>query len=280
MPKKKTAAAKPTTHNLKPLLLPRVCPKGHPVGSTKNGKECTPVDCAVGKLSTEEEAKARKVRTMIRDHSKYAVLREQTAIQKRIEKREAKGLSTDHLQSQMAVPALHETDLVSVPVARAENHALALDTNPQPPTPTLLPIGSDLSTAEAAKSDEVARLSGLAGNHAARMAFVGGLPKRGATEKEVAEWAEKKKVELLPFAMSDVEIALKFGTNEERAAARKEVLQMNGFGARESNPAQNAAIVVNLNGVQLPFMPKRLTDAQVVNAEIQGATSDTTQDSK
>lgn len=100
------------------------------------------------------------------------------------------------------------------------------------------------------------------------MAFVGGLPKRGATDKEIADWAERKKSELLPLAMTDVEIALKFGTNDERAQARKEVLQMNGFGARESNPAQNAAIVVNLNGVQLPFMPKRLTDAQVVNADL------------
>ncbi len=267
MPKKKIAAGPKTTHGLKPLVLPRVCPKGHPVGSKHNSKECSPVECAVGPLTSKEQRIASTIKNKVRDHAKLAVLAEQSRRDAKYEKLKSQGKHTHKLpEVQMAVPNMEEAAALVQTQSRLENVTLALDPTPQPPSPILLPTGSDLSVAEAAKNDEVQKLSALAGNHAARMAFVGGLPKRGATEKEISDWAEKKKSELLPLAMTDVEIALKFGTNEERAQARKEVLQMNGFGNRESNPAQNAAIVLNLNGVQLPFMPKRLEAAQVTNA--------------
>lgn len=269
MRKKKIAEGPTTTHGVKPLVVPRVCPKGHRVGSKHNSKECSPVECAVGPLTKPEQKQANRIKQMMRDHAGLVVLAEQSKRDRKYEKLQSQGKSTKNLpEVTMAVPSMAEVTPIVEDLSRAAAQPLSLDPSPLPPTPLLLPIGSNLSAAEAAKTDEVEKLSALAGNHAARMAFVGGLPKRGATDKEIADWAERKKSELLPLAMTDVEIALKFGTNDERAQARKEVLQMNGFGARESNPAQNAAIVVNLNGVQLPFMPKRLTDAQVVNADL------------
>jgi hypothetical protein len=68
--------------------------------------------------------------------------------------------------------------------------------------------------------------------------------KGGAAEK----WADDKLVELLPLAVSVYEERLRFGNDEQRFKAAKEVAAATGRGPREAGGRIGALIVIQANG--------------------------------
>jgi hypothetical protein len=89
---------------------------------------------------------------------------------------------------------------------------------------------------------------------------------QGLTGKAAEDWADKKAVELLPFAMAELEYQLSFGDNKQRAEAAKEVREMTGRGKRDGSGGGGPTIIlVGSSDGQNPFLkrvdvPKQLTD--------------------
>jgi hypothetical protein len=88
-------------------------------------------------------------------------------------------------------------------------------------------------------------------------------------EGEAAEkWADKKIVELLPLAVSELEYQLKYGSDEQRERATAKVLDANGRGKAEKAVGANQQIIINFPGGQaaLPWAqrvdPKKVGDGQ------------------
>ena len=87
--------------------------------------------------------------------------------------------------------------------------------------------------------------------------------KGGAAEK----WADDKLVELLPLAISVYEERLRFGNDEQRFKAAKEVAAATGRGPREAGGRVGALIIIQTNGEQatVPRYLRKPKPADVVD---------------
>lgn len=91
------------------------------------------------------------------------------------------------------------------------------------------------------------------------------VPKIEGAEAE--EWAENKKVALLPAAIAEIEYQLKYsGSDKARIEAARDVLDMNGMRKRDAPVAGGAVIFFNPGeGFKLPWKKQDVIDAKVVD---------------
>lgn len=90
---------------------------------------------------------------------------------------------------------------------------------------------------------------------------------------DAEEWVEKKKVSLLPKALSEVEFQLDYGDNKERSEAARDVLRMNGMLNRDAPTGVAPTVIIQMaNGQTLPWLTRKeeKTDAKVIEAATSG----------
>lgn len=119
---------------------------------------------------------------------------------------------------------------------------------------------------ELAKASESRRISNAAGRFAARMGFLS-VPEF-KDPKEAEEWSDRKLVELLPLAVAEKEMQLKYGDDKQRDKAADDILAANGRGKRDVGGNSGPAIVILAPGGQLKApWSQRVIDAEVVSDE-------------
>lgn len=95
------------------------------------------------------------------------------------------------------------------------------------------------------------------------------LPIPSVQGAEAEEYVEKKKVELLPRAMQEVEFQLRYGDDKQRVEAARDVLRMNGMLNRDAPTGVAPTIIINMKdgNASFPWLKrKENSDAQVVAA--------------
>lgn len=117
----------------------------------------------------------------------------------------------------------------------------------QPKEPSAgLPLAEQME----GRSTEAGRLAVLAGKHAARRGL---LPVPDLKGGDAEEYAQKKLVEMLPAAVTELEHQLTYGDDKQRVEAARDVLDANGMRRREQAGNMVPPIVLNFTGV-LPWM--------------------------
>lgn len=86
---------------------------------------------------------------------------------------------------------------------------------------------------------------------------------KGLTGAAAEAWSDKRLAELLPIAVSVYEERLRFGNDEQRFKAAKEIAAANGRGPREAGGRVGALIIIQANGEQATT-PRYLRKPSVV----------------
>lgn len=107
--------------------------------------------------------------------------------------------------------------------------------------------------------------SGL-GSYAVRQAFL--KTPKGMSNEEAEVWAQSKSLELLPTALGEVEFRLKFGDDDQRYEAAKDVLDMNGMRKRDAINSGGNTIILNLGAGGTPWAKKVVSQAIDGQAEV------------
>lgn len=123
------------------------------------------------------------------------------------------------------------------------------------------------------RATEAGKLALMAGKHAARRGL---LPVPDLKGGEAEEYAQRKLVDLLPQAVTELEQQLTYGDDKQRIEAARDVLDANGMRRREQVGNMVPPIVLNFTGV-LPWMQvpgvspetakKVKANAQIVDGE-------------
>lgn len=123
------------------------------------------------------------------------------------------------------------------------------------------------------RAQEAGRLAMLAGKSAARRGL---LPVPDLKGGDAEEYAQKRLVEMLPAAVTELEHQLTYGDDKQRIDAARDVLDANGMRRREQAGNMVPPIVLNFTGV-LPWMQvpgvspetakKVKANAQIVDGE-------------
>lgn len=96
----------------------------------------------------------------------------------------------------------------------------------------------------------------------ARLAILGDIPQEAY--KDPVEWAEKHVEKQAPHAAKEMEWALKFGSDERRYTAARDLLAMKGLTTKpKETGAIQQAMVVNFNG---PVTPSGMPILPFMNA--------------
>ncbi len=215
--------------------LELTCPKGHSIPHKTPNGECTPMYCAgeTRKETKREKTSKRKADLQV-TKSAFEVKREEVII-KATKDLELKVLST------------------SLP----------------------LPDGASEMLVNEGRLEVLSNGSQAFGRHRARLSFIKDLPPEDADEVTINNWADKRANQNLPMAIAEKEYQLRFGNDDQRDKAADTFLRMTGRYQKEGAVSGGAAIILNISGegMQLPYMPKRLVSPKVVdaNAEVTDA---------
>jgi hypothetical protein len=122
---------------------------------------------------------------------------------------------------------------------------------PKAPKVKREPAATDPATAPA--DDGTEKLIALRRSKADAWAQLVPVP-QGLAGAEAEEFADKKLIELLPYAVADLERDLKFGTDEQRVKARDKVLDATGRGKSDKAFGGGAPIIMlNMTPGQIPW---------------------------
>lgn len=208
----------------------RQCPAGHPLPHETSKGQCTPVRCAEGK-------KPAKPATTPADEVQAKV------------KRAARKMRTDVAEvAEEAAATPHDDVRELVPALGGSHEDVALQ------------------SASAEHAEHVGKLGRSAGRLAARRAFLK-VP-TGLTGADAEAYADKKLVDLLPFAVAEYEYQLLFGDEGQRERAAAKILDATGRGKREASAQANSPIIiVNAGGnAGVQSLPWVQGHAKVVSA--------------
>ena len=211
--------------------LTSFCPSGHSIPHKTPKGECTALYCA--QMENEEVTPRIKLKQRKKDQANAKTSR-QISQENQIEK------ATKKLGLQVAAQPLQ------------------------------LPDGASRELANMGRLEELAGGSANLGRHKARLSFIeGGLPAADADEVAINTWSDKKINALLPLAIAEKELALKFGDAGARERAADKILAANGRAQKEGTGGTGASIVLHVSGMglQLPYMSKRLVEGQAVEVK-------------
>lgn len=112
------------------------------------------------------------------------------------------------------------------------------------------------------RQEQLLRFASKAGQLAARAAIL--KTPKDLKPDEIEKWVEAKKLELLPWAMAELEYQLKFGDDKQRAEASREIRDATGHGKREIASAASTPIII-LTGAGVQQLPWSQAKTQVID---------------
>lgn len=214
------------------------CPAGHELPrETKNG-QCTPLYCADDGATAEGVLPSGKAKRAKKEKMPFTSLEKAPTRVEDLPIPKAEKVAT-HALVTAADNAIKETV-----EAALENEVDRFNAT---------------SAAIEASKGMIGRAGTGLGAFAIRQAFLK-IPKAMDNEK-AEEWAQSKAVELLPTALGEVEFRLKFGTDDQRYEAAKDVLDMNGMRKRDAINSGGNTIILNLGPNGTPWAKKVVSSA-------------------
>lgn len=130
--------------------------------------------------------------------------------------------------------------------------------------PVVLPGKLDMdptlkTAANTGRDEALEKISYAAGRYNARKQFF--KPPEGLSPEDTEKWFDQKVMGLLPDALAEHEYQLKFGNDEQRRDASNAILDMAGKRKKDAALGGQQTIILNMNGIKLPF-----TDKPIINA--------------
>lgn len=214
------------------------CPAGHELPHETPNGQCTPIYCSTdGALVDGTLPTGKKSRKQIYKDAARPGKVEDIAALGRQEKAEARAAVT---ATTLATKKEIEDSLVGDEHGQRDAQLAAIE----------------------AERAQISRVGTGLGALAIRQAFLK-IPKMSGEDAET--WAQNKAVELLPTALGEVEFRLKFGTDDQRYEAAKDVLDMNGMRKRDALASGGNTIILNIGSNGTPWA-KKVVQTNVVDA--------------